>query len=181
MANRCSAIRATGTREEAFRNAAQADQAGGQKEGRKGAEDQHLQPSALVVEVELCSCHENGGQHQRGAHAALQMAGQQLRVRVLQQCMMVLLQVAAMHCGRCSSHCCRWTGDTWCLCGCGCRCCWRRVSHVAAGIVATWRGVGGRLTLVVAAAGRVIAAVLVMGGVVIGAVGIVTEIRLFNS
>lgn len=55
------------------------------------------------------------------------------------------------------------------------------MSHVAAGIVATWRGVGGRLTLVVAAAGRVIAAVLVMGGVVIGAVGIVTEIRLFNS
>jgi len=43
--------------------------------------------------------------------------------------------------------------------------------------VATRRGVGVGLSLVVAAAGRVIAAVLVMGGVVIGAVGIIAGIQ----
>lgn len=47
--------------------------------------------------------------------------------------------------------------------------------HVAARVVATWRGISCRWSRIMAAAARVIvAAVLVMGCMVVGAVGIVT-------
>lgn len=171
MTNGSAAIGATW--QQTLGYAAQRHHAGGQKEGgREGAKDKHFQSSALMVKVELGAGHKDRCEHQGGAHAALQVAGQQLRIGVLQQRVMLLLQLVAVHCCLC-----RWYGRgtslcvrvvccccTCCCCCCGCCCC--GISHVAAGVVST------RCCIAAAAAVDIVAAT----GVVVGAAAVVIMI-----
>lgn len=154
--------------------AAQRYHAGGQKEGgREGAKDKHFQSSALMVKVELGAGHKDRGEHQGGAHAALQVAGQQLRIGMLQQRVMLLLQLVAVHCCLC-----RWYGRGTSLCVaccscscCGCCCC--SISHVAAGVVSTRCCIAAAAAVDIVAATGVVAAAAAAVVIMIGAVRIV--------
>lgn len=172
MTNSSAAISATW--QQTLGYAAQRHHAGGQKEGgREGAKDKHFQSSALMVKVELGAGHKDRCEHQGGAHAALQVAGQQLRIGMLQQRVMLLLQLVAVHCCLC-----RWYGRgtslcvrvACCCCSC-CGCCCCSVSHVAAGVVATRCCIAAAVDIV--AATGVVAAAAAAVVIMIGAVRIV--------